>query len=110
MPDPTPTPAPTLSDLVPLALAAATTKDPGTVRRAVALAAGLALPLASNFVTSKLGIPPVSDAILATLEGLVAVFVTQSVVNDIHARSDATARANASTPAAAVADLNTKGV
>lgn len=99
-------PGPSPMTLVAPILAAITSGGtPSTIRRAVAAAAGVLVPFVSAWTTARFGFG-LDPTGLVAVEGLLTAYIAQAVVNDITARSQATAMANAATPAAAILDLN----
>jgi hypothetical protein len=78
--------------------------NPDTVRRMLAGLAGLSVPFVAAAL-AKVGVAIPTEQIIAVEVGA-AMYIGQSVVNAIHARSVASAQTAAATPAAAVADLN----
>lgn len=80
-------------------------RTPASLRRAGAAFAGVVVPFANSFVQSRYGFG-VDDTILLAIEGVLAGYITQSVVNTVHERSAQVALEKAKTAESAIADLN----
>jgi hypothetical protein len=78
--------------------------DNSSARRLIVLAATFAAPFVAG-ILAKWGIVIPTEQLVAAMSAGV-LYIGQSVVNSIHARSVEAATAIATTPAAAVADLN----